>query len=239
MSKHLLLLSGCCLLLPGCNSGADQSTAPVMHAMNEISRLHQNERLDQTQEGMPQSGKFTVEIVTSVGRFVVEVNREWAPIGADRFYQLVNDKYYDDSAFFRVVPGFVAQFGLAADPEMTEKWSINLQDEPVVQGNKRGYLTFAKAGPNTRTTQLFINLEDNGRLDSMGFPAFGHVIEGMEAVGQISSEHGEEPDQGSITSSGNAYLSNNFPNLTYIQTARILEDDLAEAEETAAEADVE
>ena len=213
MSRLMLIsLTTCCLVI-GCMSGTDDTTPPTLAGLPPA--------------GVPAKGIYQAEFITTHGKFLVEVNREWAPIGADRFYQLIKDQFFDDSGFFRVVPGFVVQFGLPADPAMNEKWSQGLQDEPVLQSNERGFLTFAKSSaPNSRTTQLFISYADNDRLDEMGFSAFGQVIDGMDVVDQINSEYGEQPQQPSIEIQGNAYLQSEFPNLSYIQTARIVKDDL-------------
>jgi len=154
--------------------------------------------------------------------FTVDVDRNLAPVGADRFYDLVKSGYFDDAGFFRVVPGFVVQFGLAADPSLTSQWkNMKLHDDPVRKTNARGTLTFATAGANTRTTQLFVNLGDNANLDRMGFAPFGRVIQGLDVFDRINSEYGEEPDQGMITSRGNDYLHSTFPRLDYIKSARI------------------
>jgi len=161
---------------------------------------------------------------------VVEVTRAWAPLGADRFYNLVKNHFYDGAAFFRVLPGFVAQFGLNANPDVSRVWaSANIKDDPVTQSNLAGSLTFATAGPNTRTTQLFINLADNQNLDGMGFAPFGKVIEGMDVVQQFYSGYGEGaprgrgPDQGRLANEGKAYLDKNFPLLDSIKTAVIVQ----------------
>jgi peptidyl-prolyl cis-trans isomerase A (cyclophilin A) len=165
---------------------------------------------------------FKVNLDTSKGPVVIEVHRDWAPIGADHFYQLIKAGYYDGARFFRVVPGFVAQFGLAADPAVTAKWKdMNLQDDPVKESNTPGTLTYATAGPNTRTTQLFINLGNNQRLDGMGFAPFAKVISGMEAVQAINAGYGEAPQQPLIEAQGNAYLQSQFPQLDYIKKATI------------------
>jgi peptidyl-prolyl cis-trans isomerase A (cyclophilin A) len=149
----------------------------------------------------------------------VKVKREWAPLGADRFWNLAKHHFFDGAAFFRVVPGFVVQFGLSADPAVSAAWQkATFKDDPVKGSNKKGFLTFATAGPNTRTTQLFINLADNGRLDSMGFSAFGQVSEGMDVVEHIYSGYGERPDQGAITNQGKAYLDKNFPKLDTVKS---------------------
>jgi len=165
---------------------------------------------------------YKVNLDTSRGPVVIEVHRDWAPIGADHFYTLVKSGYYDGARFFRVVPGFVVQFGLAADPATTAKWKdMNLPDDPVTQSNTPGMVTYATAGPNTRTTQLFINLGNNQRLDSQGFAPFGKVISGMDVVQNLYTGYGEKPDQGLIESSGNAYLQSQFPQLDYIKKAAI------------------
>ena len=171
---------------------------------------------------MPQP--FRVKFETSKGDFVVQVNPEWAPLGAAQFRSLVEAGFYDGAKFFRVVPNFVVQFGLAADPEMTAKLgSKPIADDPVKESNRRGRLTFATAGPNTRTTQLFINLGDNTFLDRQGFAPFGEVVEGMEVVDSIHAGYGEQPHQGQIRTQGNRYLEANFPLLDGIIKASIAE----------------
>ena len=165
---------------------------------------------------------FRVNFDTSRGPVVIEVTRADAPIGADRFYNLVKAKYFDGARFFRVIPGFMAQFGLAADPAVSKTWDVPIQDDPVKASNVRGTLTFAATGaPNSRSTQLFINFGNNNRLDSMRFAPFGKVVSGMEFVDQIYSGYGEQPDQGRIEAEGNAYMEKEFPRLDYIKTARI------------------
>lgn len=159
---------------------------------------------------------------TSAGRFVVEVHRDWAPKGADRFYNLVKNGFYDNCRFFRVVPNFMVQFGLNGDPGIQAVWrNANITDDPVKESNKRGSITFATAGPNTRTTQVFINFKDNGGLDRQGFAPFGQVVEGMDVVDKINAQYREEPNQAMIQSQGNAYLQKNFPKLDYIKKATI------------------
>ena len=165
---------------------------------------------------------YKVKFVTSKGPFVVEVHREWAPRGADRFYELVQDHYYDDARFFRVIPNFVAQFGLAASPAITKKWDKSIDDDPVGHTNGLGTVTFATAGRNSRTTQVFINLRSNQSLDNQGFAAFGKVVEGMDTVEKLYSKYGDAPDQDAITRRGNSYLKSSFPLLDYIKTATIL-----------------
>jgi peptidyl-prolyl cis-trans isomerase A (cyclophilin A) len=165
---------------------------------------------------------YEVTFATTKGDFVVQVTRAWAPIGADRFYNLVKHGFYNSAGFFRIVPGFVVQFGLGADPAVNKAMKdANIKDDPVTQSNKVGYLTFATAGPNTRTTQIFINLGNNSRLDSMGFAPFGQVTSGMEVVQGLYSGYGESPDQGKITNEGKAYIDKNFPKLDTIKTATV------------------
>jgi peptidyl-prolyl cis-trans isomerase A (cyclophilin A) len=165
---------------------------------------------------------------TSKGAFVVEVHREWAPNGADRFYNLVKNGFYDDIRFFRVLDNFMAQFGINGDPAIQSVWrGASLKDDPVKQSNKRGFITFATAGPNTRTTQVFINYKDNSSLDSQGFAAFGQVTSGMDVVDKLYKDYGEGaprgrgPEQGRLQQEGNAYLTKDFPKLDYVKTATI------------------
>lgn len=174
--------------------------------------------------------EFKVKFTTSKGDFVMLVNREWSPRGADRFYGLVKNGFYDDVVFFRVVAGFMAQFGIHPRPEVSAVWrEQKIQDDPVTQSNKRGMVCYAKGGANSRTTQVFINYADkNDRLDAMGFSPFGKVIEGMEVVDQLYSGFGDGPpggrgpNQGRIQAEGNAYLKSEFKELDYIKTARIV-----------------
>jgi peptidyl-prolyl cis-trans isomerase A (cyclophilin A) len=174
---------------------------------------------------------FKASFDTSKGPFVITAHRDWAPIGADRFYNLVKNGYYDDVRFFRVIDGFMAQFGMHGTPAVQSAWgasSARLKDDPVKQGSKRGYVVFAHAGPNTRTTQLFINFKDNSSmLDKQGFAAFGEVTSGMDVVDKLYSGYGDGapqgrgPEQGRITAEGNAYLTKSFPKLDYIKSAAI------------------
>ncbi len=166
---------------------------------------------------------FMVRFETTKGNVDIECHSDWAPLGAARFRELVETGYFDGARFFRVVPGFVVQFGLAANPLITAKWDRSeLRDDPVLQSNKRGYITFATAGPNTRTTQIFINLGDNERLDGMGFAPFGRVVRGMDAVDSIDSRYGEQPQQPRIEDEGEAYLQQSFPNLDKIVRATVI-----------------
>jgi peptidyl-prolyl cis-trans isomerase A (cyclophilin A) len=167
---------------------------------------------------------YKVKLTTTKGDVIIQVNRAWAPIGADRFYNLVKSGFYKDAAFFRIVPRFVAQFGIPARPDVAAAWDhAYIVDDRVTQSNKRGTLTFATAGPNTRTTQIFINFSDNAALDSQGFAPFGVVTDGMEtAVDKFFAGYGESPDQGRITAFGKAYLDKSFPNLDRIVSAVIM-----------------
>ena len=172
---------------------------------------------------------FQARFETSKGDFVVEVHRAWSPMGADRFYNLVANGYYDNVRFFRVIAGFMAQFGMHGDPEVSAAWQEQrIVDDPVVQSNTRGFVSYAMGGANTRTTQIFINFGDNSRLDAMGFSPFGQVVEGMEVVDQINSEYGDTPPRGrgpsppSIHARGNEYLDAEFPNLDFVTRATIV-----------------
>lgn len=166
---------------------------------------------------------YRVRFETSKGEFVVEVNRAWAPKGADRFYNLVRHGFYDGARFFRVVPGFVVQFGINGDPQISARWrTARIEDDPVTQSNRRGTVTFATAGPNSRTTQVFINYSDNTNLDGQGFAPFGRVVQGMDVVDRINAEYGQSPNQALIQQQGNAYLEAQFPRLDYIVRASVV-----------------
>jgi peptidyl-prolyl cis-trans isomerase A (cyclophilin A) len=175
-------------------------------------------------------GEFKVKFTTSRGDFVVRVVRDWSPNGADRFYNLVNCGFFDDARFFRVVAGFMVQFGINGDPRVSAKWrDATVQDDPVKESNARGKLSFAMRGPNTRTTQIFINFGDNSRLDGSGFSPFAEVVEGMSVVDSLNAEYGEGaprgsgPDQGRVQKEGNEFLNKDFPKLDYVKTARVVE----------------
>ena len=172
---------------------------------------------------------YQVNLETSKGPVTIEVHREWAPIGADHFYNLVKTGFFDNARFFRVVRGFVVQFGIAANPETHRLWqNTSLRDDPVAQPNSRGMVTYATAGPNTRTTQIFINLKDNRQsLDRTGFAPFGKVTAGMDVVDSFYNSYGDMPPSGQgpdpsqIQLQGNAYLDSRFPRLDYIKKATI------------------
>ncbi|HEV2348585.1 MAG TPA: peptidylprolyl isomerase [Terriglobia bacterium] len=172
---------------------------------------------------------YRAKFTTTKGIFVVEVTRAWAPLGADRFYNLVKYGYFTDASFFRVLPKFMVQFGINAKPALNTVWQpATIQDDPVKQSNKRGMISFATGGPNTRTTQVFINFADNTFLDNQGFAPFGQVVQGMDVVDKFDSEYGEGapqgsgPEQGLIQNEGKPYLDKNFPKLDSIKTALIL-----------------
>jgi peptidyl-prolyl cis-trans isomerase A (cyclophilin A) len=182
---------------------------------------------DKLKEKSPES--FKVKFETTKGNFTVEVTRSLSPNGADRFYNLVRSGYFKDVAFFRVIPGFMCQFGIHGDPKISAAWrKAQIPDDPVKGSNTRGAITFATGGPNTRTTQLFISFGDNSRLDNSGFSPFGKVTEGMDVVDKINGEYGEGapsgrgPNQGRIQTEGNAYLKKDFPNLDYIKSTTVV-----------------
>jgi peptidyl-prolyl cis-trans isomerase A (cyclophilin A) len=168
---------------------------------------------------------FKANFETDIGSFVVEVHRDWSPNGADRFYNLVKSGYFDGVKFFRVIPGFMVQFGMHGDPAVNTAWSgARIADDPVKESNKRGTITFAKPNaPNARSAQVFINFADNGGLDGQGFSPFGKVTTGMTVVDKINAKYGATPgnDQGNIAASGNAYLDKTYPGLTFIKKATI------------------
>ena len=180
---------------------------------------------------------FKAQFDTTKGKITIEVTRSLAPNGADRFYNLVRSGFFTDIAFFRVIPGFMCQFGIHGDPAVSAKWrAAVIPDDPVKGSNARGTITFATAGPNTRTTQLFINFGNNAGLDGQGFSPFGKVTEGMDVVDKINSQYGEGapngmgPAQGRIQTEGNAYLKKDFPNLDYIKSATIVPADTGKDE---------
>lgn len=172
--------------------------------------------------------RYKARFETTKGTFVVDVHRDWAPNGADRFYNLVKIGFFDEARFFRAIDGFMVQFGISGYPEVNTKWrEATIEDDPVVQSNTRGRISFATSGPNSRTGQVFINFGDNSKLDPMGFAAFGEVIEGMDVVDSLYKGYGEGaprgrgPDQGRLQARGNAYLDRDFPKLDGVVKATI------------------
>lgn len=212
MKQFLTMMFVCGALLAQTKStAAKKSPAPVRSLLNPST-------LRATAPAV-----YKVKFTTTQGEFILQVTRAWAPIGADRFYNLVRGKFYDGCAFFRVIPGFMAQFGISPNPQVSAAWSAqDLRDEPVKQSNKRGFISYAKAGPNTRTTQVFINYGDNSRLDADDFAAFGEVIEGMEVVDKFYSGYGGNPDQTAITQLGKSWIEKNMPKVDSIKTAIIV-----------------
>jgi peptidyl-prolyl cis-trans isomerase A (cyclophilin A) len=221
-------------LLSGCSSDRKSGPPSIVDRLADAEKMRAAIRQPPAEESSsadteedsnaPTSGTFKVKFESSSGDFVVLVHREWAPIGAQRFYELVQSGYYNECRFFRVISGFMVQFGISGDPEISRRWDRNIRDDQPVQSNTRGRVTFATAGPNTRTTQIFINYGDNSRLDSDGFAPFGEVIEGMQNVDSIYSGYGERPNQGAIESRGNEYLNSSFPELDYVTKATVIEE---------------
>jgi len=215
MRRRLIAVLAAAAALTACRKAEQQPPAQSARAPAPAA----NPLLDPGSAQMRQTAPatFRVRVETSAGNFTVEVTRAWAPLGADRLYSLVNHGFFDGARFFRVVRGFVAQFGINGNPEIQAHWrEASIADDPVVQHNRRGTLVFATAGPNTRTTQLFINFRDNLNLDGMGFAPVGRVVDGMSVVDRLYSGYGEQPDQGQIQMEGNAYLAAQFPRLDSI-----------------------
>lgn len=204
-SATAALLAAGCLFLSSCGK-PDQST-PAARSM----------------ENRPVPDTYKVKFETTKGDFVIAVNKDWAPLGAERFYQLVTSGFFDNSKFFRAVPGFVVQFGLAADPATQRNAPGEMPDDPVKESNLKGTITFATRGPNSRTTQVFINLANNPRLDQMGFSPFGSVVEGMSVVEQLFGGYGDSgPDQNMIKMQGNSYIEASFPKIDGMKKVSIV-----------------
>jgi peptidyl-prolyl cis-trans isomerase A (cyclophilin A) len=173
---------------------------------------------------------YQVKFTTTHGDFVVDIHRDWAPKGADRFYNLVKNGFFTDAAFFRYVPNFIVQFGMPANPAVNRVWQeARITDDKVIQSNRKGTIVFATSGPNSRTTQFFINLNNNAPLDKDGFAPFGEVTQGMDVVEGLYSGYGEGADSGGrgprqdlIASQGKAYLDKNFPKLDSIKSATVI-----------------
>jgi peptidyl-prolyl cis-trans isomerase A (cyclophilin A) len=208
------------LLLGACESAKKEKPAPPSpSALSDPSALNAQA-----------PDVYWAKFDTTKGTVVIKVTRDWAPIGADRFYNLVKNGFYNNASFFRMIPGFIVQFGISADPNISAVWhDADIQDDPVKQSNAAGTVTFATAGPNTRTTQVFINLADNKSLDAQGFSPFGTVTQGMDVAQSFYSGYGEGapmgsgPDQQLIQSQGEAYLAANFPKLDHIKAATVLQ----------------
>src|SRR6267154_481248 len=198
------------------------STKPAEPAHNYVKELLAPAKL---KEKAPET--YKVKFDTTRGEFTITVTRAWAPLEADRFYNLVKHHFYDNASFFRVVPNFVVQFGISAYPPVSAAWqNANIKDEPVTGSNKRGYLTYAKTSqPNTRSTQIFINLKDNASLDRQGFSPFGMLdAQGMKVVDMLYDQYGDSggPDQDQIAKLGKPYLDKGWPKLDSIKTATLV-----------------
>jgi peptidyl-prolyl cis-trans isomerase A (cyclophilin A) len=209
-------------------SSTAQKTAPAKTGVSSAAKSYDRALLRPAllKDKAPET--YQVKFETSKGDFTVSVTRAWAPLGADRFYNLAKHHFFDNESFFRVLKGFVAQFGISAYPPVNAVWEkADIKDDPVTQSNKKYFLTFATAGPNTRTTQLFISLADNPRLDTMGFAPFGQVTDGMNVVDALYADYGEGapggsgPNQDEIQKQGKPYLDKNFPKLDYIKTTTL------------------
>src|SRR6266853_4678740 len=201
MKKLLIAILACGIAVAQTKTGADKKTDAAKKAPAAPNLLNPSSMRARAPETY--KAKFT----TTKGDVIIQVNRGWAPLGADRFYNLVRGGFYKDAAFFRVLPRFMAQFGISARPDVADAWeNAKILDDKVIESNKRGTITFATAGPNTRTTQVFINLGDNAQLDGQGFAPFGQVIEGMDdVIGKFDSEYADQPTgaQGQIEAQGN------------------------------------
>jgi peptidyl-prolyl cis-trans isomerase A (cyclophilin A) len=220
----LFILAGAFLV--GCPKDED---APTKSQAEESPAATREEATEVTHDDARTPDQYTVELDTTKGAIVIDVRREWAPHGADRFYELVQNGYYNDVAFFRVIGGFMAQVGISGDPALNAEWrEKRIPDDPVKASNARGTVTFATSGPDSRTTQFFINFTDNSRLDGMGFAPFGKVKD-MAPVDALYDGYGEGaprgrgPSQGQLQAMGNAYLRESFPKLDYIKGAKVIE----------------
>ncbi|MDH3200217.1 MAG: peptidylprolyl isomerase [Myxococcales bacterium] len=221
----LLILSG--VLVFGCSKNEKTNTPNPGEETEPPSKEEEAKLTDNKPSQAPD--QYVAELDTTKGPILIEVHRDWSPHGADRFYELVQNGYYDDVAFFRVIGGFMAQVGISGDPALNAEWrEKRIPDDPVKGSNTRGTVSFATSGPNSRTTQFFINFVDNSRLDGMGFSPFGKVKD-MSTVDALHAGYGEGaprgrgPSQALLQSQGNAYLKDNFPNLDYIKSAKIIE----------------
>ena len=229
-----LMLLG--LAVAGCESGQDEkpkapvtpAPAPSIEPPKDILKVLLDPSLPDWKDKAPDS--FKAKFATTQGEFTIRVERAWSPLGADRFFVLVRNGYFDETRFFRVVSGFMAQFGIHGNPDVNRVWKeATIKDDPVLKSNRRGWVTYAMRGRHTRTTQLFINYADqNAGLDGQGFSPFGQVVEGMDAVDRLYSGYGDGPprgggpDQMRVFTEGNAYLNAEYKQLDYIKTARII-----------------
>ena len=237
---RLGFLSVLCLTA-GCSDQEEGQSRNVLDSLAQIEKTRKDltpppvpppvpkeptvDRSKVSESTAPKTGSFQVKFETTAGDFVILVHREWAPDGAQRFHELISDGFYNECRFFRVVKGFMVQFGINGDPAIQRRWEQTIPDDPAKESNKRSYVTFATSGLNSRTTQIFINYVDNSFLDSQGFSPFGEVTEGMDNIDKIFSEHGEKPDQGQINARGNEYLKVSFPDLDYVKKATIMSEE--------------
>ena len=217
MKRHLMMLGAAIASVAAVGLAAQSPDLQKIAKLRNPSAL--NEKAPDT---------FKANFDTSKGTFTITVNRAWAPLGADRFYNLVKNGFYDDARFFRVMDGFMAQFGIHGNPTIAKAWvGARIQDDPVKQSNRRGFVTFATGGANTRTTQVFINFRDNAGLDKQGFAPFGEVTAGMNVVDRLYSGYGDGPpggkgpNQGRVQGEGNVYLNKDFPRLDFVKAATI------------------
>ena len=215
MTRSLMILGGALVSVAAVNAQSPD--------LQKMARLRNPAALS---EKAPDTYKANFD--TSKGTFTVTVTRAWAPLGADRFYNLVKNGFYDEARFYRVLDGFMAQVGIHGNPTIAKAWmNARIQDDPVKQSNKRGFVTFATGGPNTRTTQFFVNFRDNAGLDKQGFAPFGEVTSGMNVVDRLYNGYGESapsgkgPNQGRVQGEGNVYLNKDFPRLDFIKAATI------------------
>ena len=240
LKSNLLKFAFVLILLAGCETpaGSQVSTGAAGTQDSEAASQQESElptvnwkEGERTTKAAPATGEFKVKFETNVGDFTMLVHRDWAPRGAERFHQLIKSKFFDGAPFYRVLPTFMVQFGMCGDPKGTQYWDESFLDDPVKESNKIGRVTYAMAGANTRSTQLFINYADNGRLDGDGFAPFAEVIEGMENIRKINSEYKQEPKQERLANFGNKYAFKEFPNISYIIKATFVEDEASEKKE--------
>jgi peptidyl-prolyl cis-trans isomerase A (cyclophilin A) len=213
MNAKSFIVAAALAALAACNNSQSRTTSLINPSPADLAQ--------------PAPDSFTVRFETSKGQFTVRAYRAWAPNGVDRFHFLVNNGFYDGARFFRTLPNFVVQFGLNGNPAVSKAWETRtIPDEPVKQSNQAGFITYAMGGPNSRTTQIFINKVDNSRLDAMGFAPFAKVIDGMHVIEQFYGGYGDGnrggPDQRMIREQGNPYLDRQFPKLDSIVKARIV-----------------
>jgi peptidyl-prolyl cis-trans isomerase A (cyclophilin A) len=225
---HVLLA----LAVAACGSpddaGEEEDVAEAETGVADSAPLPEDPLFHPASEAMQRTAPdtFRVQFGTTAGSFTIEAYRSWAPRGADRFYNLARHGFYEGARFFRVIEGFVAQFGLSGRPRLDLTWrSARIEDDSVRQSNERGTVSFASSGDDSRTTQLFVNLADNPRLDGMGFAPLGRVVEGMEVVDDLHAGYEEPPSQPRILREGNAFLDEEFPELDVIESVEVVGDD--------------